>query len=133
MKLEIVTPAKTINEEQVDFVGLESSDGSFGVLNGHMPLIAELKLAPLYYDKSGKRSYVAVMGGAVRVLNDIVTVVTEDAERAVEIDALKARKEKEDAEAYLTKKTEIIDVLKAEVQLRRALAKLKTVEVSKRM
>jgi F0F1-type ATP synthase epsilon subunit len=46
---------------------------------------------------------------------------------------LKAKKEKEDAEAYLSRKTEITDMIKAEVQLRKALVRLKVVEVSKRI
>ena len=133
MKLEIITPRKTIKEENVDFVSMEGPEGSFGVLPGHTPLLAELSLAPLHYIKGDKRDVVAVMGGVLRALSDAVTIVTEDAERAIEIDALKAKKEKEDAEAYLTRKTEITDMIKAEIQLRRALVRLKAVEVSKRI
>jgi len=133
MKLEIITPRKTIKEENVIFVGMEGPEGSFGILPGHTPLLAELSLAPLHYVKGDKRDVVAVMGGVAKVLSDTVTIVTEDAERAVEIDALKAKKEKEDAEAYLTRKTEIADMIKAEIQLRKALLRLKVVEVSKRI
>ncbi len=133
MKLEIVTPEKTIKEENVDFVSMEGIDGSFGVLPGHIPLLAELKVAPLYFRKESGTEFVAVMGGIARVMSDVVTIVTDGAERAVEIDVLKAKKEKEAAEAYLTRKTEITDMIKAEAQLRKALVKLKVVEVSKRI
>jgi len=133
MKLEIITPNKSIKEEKVDFVSMEGTEGSFGVLPGHTPLLAELKIAPLHYVKDDKKEFVAVMGGIVRVLPDCVMITTEDAERAVEIDVLKAHKEKADAEAYLTKKVEITDMIKAEAQLRKALVRLKVVEVSKRI
>ena len=133
MKLEIITPKKTIREEGIDFVSMEGADGSFGVLPGHMPLLAELKIAPLIVTKGKENEFVAVMGGVARVLSDVVTIVTDDAEEAMEIDILKAKKEKEDAEAYLSRKTEITDMIKAEVQLRKALVRLKVVEVSKRI
>jgi F-type H+-transporting ATPase subunit epsilon len=133
MKLEIVTPRKTIQEENVDFVSMEGQDGSFGVLPGHMPLLSQLKIAPLYFRKGERTEFVAVMGGAVKVLSDTVTVVTDDAERAIEIDVLTARKEKEDAEAFLSRKAEIKDMILAEAQLRKALVRLKVAEVSKRI
>lgn len=133
MKLEIITPTKVIREDSVDHVALEGPDGWFGILNDHMPMLADIGIAPLYYEKGDEQEYVAVMGGAIRVLGNTVTVISEEAERAMDIDALVAKKEKETAEAYLTKKTEITDMIKAEVQLRKALLKLKVVEVSKRI
>ena len=133
MNREIVTPKKSMTEEKVDFISLEGEDGSFGILKGHNPMLASIKIAPVFYDRSGKREYIAVMGGVVRVLDNTVTIVTEDAERAVEIDELIAKKEKDAAEAYLTRKTEITDMVKVEVQLRKALVRLKVVQTSKRI
>ncbi len=133
MKLEIITPKKTIKEENVSFVSMDGPDGSFGVLPGHTPLLAQLGMAPLHYVKGNERDAVAVMGGVARVLSDAVTIVTDDAERAIEIDVLKAKKEKEDAEAYLSRKAEITDMIKAEIQLRKALVKLKVADIGKRI
>lgn len=132
MKLNIVTPKQSITDEKVEQVIVESSGGSMGILPDHMPVLAEIKASPLLFDSGGKREYVAIMDGVMMVLNNTITIVCDDAEKAVEIDELKARKEKEDAEAYLTKKTEVEETIKAEVQLQRALARLRTVEVSKR-
>jgi len=133
MKLDIITSKKCINVDNVDFISMDGPDGSFGILPGHMPLLAELKIAPLLFRKGQATEFVAVMGGIVRVLSDVVTIVTDDAERATEIDILKAKKEKEDAEAYLSRKAEITDMIKAEAELRKALVRLKVVEVSKRI
>ena len=130
MNLEIVTPQKVIKEEGLDVVSLESTEGSLGILPGHIPLLAQLKIAPLYFVKNKRRDYIAVMGGIVRVMSDTVSIVTEDAERATEIDVLTAKKEKEAAEAYLAKKVEISEMVKAEVALRRALVRLKVAEES---
>jgi len=133
MKIEIVTPKSTINEDGVDFVSMESIDGSLGILPGHMPLFAELKISALHYKKENRTEVIAVMGGVARVHKDTITIITDDAERSVEIDVLRAHKEKADAEAYLSKKAEIVDMLKAEIQLRKALVRLKVAELSKRI
>jgi len=132
MRLEIVTPKKMIQEEGVDFITMEGTGGSFGVLPGHTPLLAELKIAPLSYIKQKKKEFIAVMGGVARVMKDRVMIVTDDAETAVEINILAANKEKEDAEAYLSRKTEIKDMIKAESQLRKALVRIKVAEVNKK-
>jgi F-type H+-transporting ATPase subunit epsilon len=132
MRLEIVTPKKTIQEEGVDLVTMEGVGGSFGVLPGHTPLLAELKIAPLSYIKQKKKEFIAVMGGVARVLKDQILIVTDDTETAMEINILAARKEKEDAEAYLSRKTEIKDMIKAESQLRKALVRIKVAEVNKK-
>ncbi len=128
MDLEIITPQKVLREEKLDVVSLESTEGSLGILPGHIALLAQLKIAPLYFLRDKKKEYIAVMGGFVRVVRDVVTIVTEDAERAVEIDMLKAKKDKENAEAYLAKKAEISEMVKAEIALRRALVRLKVAE-----
>ena len=132
MRLEIVTPKKIIQEEGVDLVSMEGTGGSLGILPGHTPLFAELKIAPLSYMKQKKKEFVAVMGGVARVSSNSVTIVTEDAETAVEINILAAKKEKEDAEAYLSRKMEIKDMIKAESQLHKALVRLKVAEVEKK-
>jgi F-type H+-transporting ATPase subunit epsilon len=133
MKLDIVTPQKVISEDAVTLVSLESVEGSLSILPGHVPLLAKLKVAPLFYQKTDKKEFVAVMGGFVKVNADKITIIADDAERAVEIDVLKAHKEREEAQAELTKKAEISDMIKAEVQLRRALVRIKVSEETKKI
>jgi F-type H+-transporting ATPase subunit epsilon len=96
-------------------------------------MLAKLKVAPLYFHKGDKKEFVAVMGGFVKILHDKITIIAEDAQRAVEIDVLKAHKEREEAQAELSKKAEVADLIKAEVQLRRALVRLKVHEETKKI
>ena len=74
MKLNIVTPRQSIADENVEQVIVESSGGSMGILPDHMPVLAELKAAPLLFDSGGKREFVAVMGGVMMVLNNTITI-----------------------------------------------------------
>lgn len=43
MHLEIITPEKIIYKGVVDLINLPGSDGSFGILKDHAPIVATLK------------------------------------------------------------------------------------------
>ena len=49
LTLEIVTPDRSLVTEQVDEVELPGSEGYFGVLPGHSPLLASLQVGELWY------------------------------------------------------------------------------------
>lgn len=78
MKLEIITPDKKIYEGTVKSAVFCGSDGSFGVLSNHAPMIATLKAGniDIVEDSNNKQSF-AVKGGVVEVLKNSVIVLAE--------------------------------------------------------
>jgi F-type H+-transporting ATPase subunit epsilon len=93
----VVTPEKTLFDEWVDFVALPLFDGEVGILPGHTPLIGRLGFGELR-TKTGevvKRYFVD--GGFVQVRANVVTVLTNRAVPAQELDATAAAKELEAA------------------------------------
>jgi F-type H+-transporting ATPase subunit epsilon len=96
--LEIVTPDRSIVNEQVDEIQLPGSEGYFGVLPGHTPLLATLQVGELWYRSGQDKHYLAVAFGFVEVLPDRVTVLAQIAERAEEIDISRAEAAKQRAE-----------------------------------
>ena len=63
-KLEIVTPEKTIYSGQVRHVQAPGSEGSFGVLSGHVPFLTSLSIGLLRIDEDGGDQVdMAVSGG----------------------------------------------------------------------
>jgi F-type H+-transporting ATPase subunit epsilon len=91
LELEVVTPDREVVRESVAEVQVPGREGYLGILPGHTPLLSELGIGALSYQKGGQRVYVAVLGGVVEVLADHVTVLADNAERAEEIDVEKAR------------------------------------------
>jgi F-type H+-transporting ATPase subunit epsilon len=77
--LTLVTRDKKILEEWVDEVVLPGQIGEFGVLPGHTPLLALLKVGDLSYKIGSKVSGVVISWGVAEVLPDRVIVVVEDA------------------------------------------------------
>lgn len=78
MKLEIITPDKKLFEGEVKSVVFPGSEGSFGVLNDHAPMIATLKTGKveLTEENNTKHSF-DVKGGVVEVLKNKVIVLAE--------------------------------------------------------
>jgi len=101
LKLEIVTPEKKVLDESVDFVTVPTASGEAGILPNHAPLISALKPGILSYSNKGTTERLAVSGGFVEVSSNIVSVLTDTAETAGEIDADAARAEREAAEKSL--------------------------------
>jgi F-type H+-transporting ATPase subunit epsilon len=101
LKLEIVTPEKRVFDADVDSVTVPTATGEAGILPNHAPLISALKPGILAYSNKGTVERLAVAGGFVEVSNNRVSVLTDTAESATEIDTTTARADKESAEREL--------------------------------
>jgi F-type H+-transporting ATPase subunit epsilon len=124
LKLEIVTPERLLFYEEVDEVTVPGVEGYLGILPGHAPLLAELKIGEISYRQGDKRGYLFCSWGFVEVLPDRVSVLAEVAERPEEIDVTRAQSAKERAEKRLKSKDTDIDFERARISLQRAVSRL---------
>ena len=86
LQLDIVTPEKRVLSETVDSVVLPGTEGEFGVLPMHVPLVTTLKPGELVYSKDGKAEHFAIGTGFVEVTGTSVAVLTDMAMEAADID-----------------------------------------------
>jgi F-type H+-transporting ATPase subunit epsilon len=105
LRLEIVTPDRALVTEQVDEVELPGSEGYFGVLPGHTPLLASLSVGELWYRVGQEKHFLSLAFGFAEVLPERVTVLAQIAERAQDIDLERAERAKQRAQERLTKAT----------------------------
>ena len=124
IQLSIVTPERSLVNQQVDELQIPGAEGYLGVLPGHAPLFTELKVGELSYRKGSTWTSLAVAWGFAEVLPDQVRVLAETAERASEIDLERATRAKERAEQRLNKGGQEIDYERALVALQRALIRI---------
>ena len=103
LTLEVVTPDRSVVTERVDEVEIPGADGYFGVLPGHAPLLAMLKVGELWYRQGSEKHYLAVAFGFVEVLPDRVTILAQVAERPQDIDVERAERAKRRAEEALAR------------------------------
>src|SRR5438045_3477800 len=101
-KLSVVAPDRSVVEEDVSSVVAPGTEGYFGVLVGHSPLIAALKPGLVeYLDAANARRYVYVGGGFAEVRGDRVTILADEAAPATEIDLSEAEHRLDEARKAL--------------------------------
>ena len=124
LTLEVVTPDRAIIKEQVDEVVLPGSEGSFGVLPGHAPLLATLQVGEMWYRKGQETHYLVIAFGFVEVLPDKVTVLAHIAEKAEEIDLTRAEAAKARAEQRISNPQAAHDFERARIAMMKSLVRL---------
>ena len=122
--LQIVTPDRLIVQEQVDEVEIPGSEGYFGVLPGHTPLLASLAVGELWYRKGQEKLYLSLAFGFAEVLPDRVTILARLAERAEDIDVERAEEARRRAEQRLSQSASDFDYERARVALTKSLMRL---------
>jgi F-type H+-transporting ATPase subunit epsilon len=123
LDLQIVTPDRLVVQARVDEVQVPGSEGYFGVLPGHTPMLASLAVGELWYRQGQEKTYLAIASGFAEVLPDRVTILAKLAERADEIDAERAEAARHRAEERLTNKSDV-DYERARAALAKALTRL---------
>ena len=125
LKLEIVTPEAKIFSGDVEIVQLTGSDGEMGILPGHMLLMTGLEPGEIMMRINGKASYLAVGEGFVQITHDKVSILTDMAIAADNIDEAKAQEALQRAQARLAQKLSDEDASMVQASLVHATAQLK--------
>jgi len=123
IELQIVTPDRLIVKEQVDEVEIPGTEGYFGVLPGHTPMLASLAVGEMWYRKGQEKTFLSLAYGFAEVLPDRVTILATLAERAEDIDVARAEEAKRRAEQRLQQAKDV-DYERARVALVKSLARL---------
>lgn len=127
-KLLVNTPDRVLYQEDVDMVELTTSEGEIGIYAEHIPLTAVLMPCVMVIHKDRDIKKAAVHGGIVEILKDKVTVLAEVAEWPSEIDVNRANEARIRAERRLAGNEGNINVMRAELALKRSLARLNAVD-----
>ena len=91
IQLEIVTPTGVALRTAVTEVTVPSVAGEFGVLPGHVPVLAALRSGTVGYKEGGGDHKVAVGPGFVEIANDKANLLTEKFARREDIDVVQTR------------------------------------------
>lgn len=130
IKLEIVSPDKTVYAADINMLIVRSTVGELGILPHHAPLVTGLVPHAMRVKIGDTESLIAVAGGFMEVQPEKITVLASAAELPVEIDVLRAQKAYDRAKKRLEDwksgvQTEPpIDNRRAEIALKRAMARL---------
>ena len=122
LHVEVVSPERILWTGDADRVIARTiGGGDIAFLTGHAPFVGALDIHPVrVHSEDGSEEHIAVHGGFVEVSNDRVTVLSDVAEVASQIDVERARAAQERAEAALRAESDV----EAEAALRRAQVRI---------
>ena len=125
INLEIVTPDRIFFRGQVQSITVPGIEGYLGILPGHAPLLAELRIGVISYRlATDEEQRLFCSWGFVEVLPDRVSVLAEIVEKPEEIDVERARLKQEEAERLLHSKSSDVNYEEAMLSLEKATTRL---------
>jgi F-type H+-transporting ATPase subunit epsilon len=125
LKLEIVTPEGKAYSEDVDMVTLPGSEGEMGIYPQHVPLMTQIAAGELGVRKGGQDFFLAVGEGFVEITGDHVTILTDMAIQAGDIDERKAEEARKRAEERLRERLSGEEEAVVKAALHHSLAQIK--------
>ena len=125
LKLEIVTPEAKVYSEDVDMVTLPGVEGEMGIFPMHVPLMTQLTAGEVGVRKGSQDFFLAVGEGFVEITGEKVSILTDMAIKAENIDEAKAEEARKRAEARLAEKVDDEEVAAVKASLAQSLAQLK--------
>jgi F-type H+-transporting ATPase subunit epsilon len=102
----VVSPERTLYDQPAEFVALTLFDGEIGVAAGHTPLIGRLGYGEMRIRRDDSVDCFYIEGGFVEVINDVVSVLTQRAVPAAEVDEAVVREQMATAQSRPAKTVE---------------------------
>lgn len=116
IQLEVVTPKGMALSKEVEEVIAPSVEGQFGVLSGHLPLLAALATGLVQYRLDGELHEVAVGTGFVEINDDHALVLTDRFAFKDDVDVLHVRERLKEVDVELEGwQGELLDVHRLEL------------------
>lgn len=125
MNLKIITQEKVVFDSDVDEIYTRGVDGEFGILKGHVPIMAALDIGVTRVKINNETKAFTTMGGVLQFKDEECLILTTLAEPGEEIDEIRARESLERGRRLLKEANAKIDSKRAEASIARAKARLK--------
>ncbi|MCB1554803.1 MAG: F0F1 ATP synthase subunit epsilon [Xanthomonadales bacterium] len=129
IRCDIVSAEQEIFHGVAEMIIATGEMGELGIAPRHAPLITRLKPGQVrVIQPGGDEQFFYVSGGILEVQPQVVTILTDTAVRADDLDEAAAKKAKEEAERVLANRSEAHDLEEAQQQLMQATAQLQALE-----
>ena len=130
VQLDVVSAEESIFSGEAEFVVAPAKMGEVGIYPNHAPMITTLKSGSLKIKLADKKEehLIYVSGGILEVQPGIITVLSDTAIRAKDLDENKAAAAKKAAEEAMKNKKSDIDYAKAQAELAEAMAQIQAIE-----
>ncbi len=126
-KLTVYCSDKIFFNDQCSSLIIPTPDGEMGILPNHENMVVAIVSGEMHI-KLGEEEWLtaAVSNGFAEVMDNIVSVIVDTAEKPEDIDILRAKEAKERAEESLRQQQSIREFYSSQAALARAITRLKT-------
>lgn len=129
IRCDIVSAEEEIFHGVAEMIIATGEMGELGIAPRHAPLITRLKPGQVRVILAGgEEQFFYVSGGILEVQPQVVTILTDTAVRAADLDEAAAKKAKEEAERAIANRSDATDIEDAQRQLMEATAQLQALE-----
>lgn len=125
LHLKVVTPEKLLVDEEVSQVNVSTETGEIGILPHHANLMARLTPGELVIKRNGKVDSLAVGDGFLQITDNTLTIMTDLATYATDIDERAVEDAKKRAEQALTQTLSDEEYAETLANLEKSLAQLR--------
>lgn len=127
LHVDIVSAEEELYSGSAATVSVTAELGELGVTPGHTPLLTRLAPGDVRVVlENGEEEIVYISGGMLEIQPDIVTILSDTAIRARDIDEAAAMEAKRQAEERIAQQKDEYDFARARAELAQALAQLRT-------
>jgi F-type H+-transporting ATPase subunit epsilon len=125
IQFELVSPERLLVSEPVEMVVVPGSEGDFGVLPGHAPLVSTVRPGVIaVYEGNQVAQRIFVAGGFAEVTGERCTVLAEQAMPVADIDRAAAEEEIRNAREDLAEGKDEAERARIEARIAAGEAKL---------
>jgi F-type H+-transporting ATPase subunit epsilon len=126
INFKIATPERVVFKDEVDQITLPTKIGEITILPNHIPLISVLAPGEIKVRRGNSNFAMSVSGGFIEVQAEKVIVLADTAERAEEIDIIRAEEAKKRAqEAMSQKNMDAIEFAALAAQIEKEMARIR--------
>ena len=129
MHLDIVSAEKELFSGRAEIVIAPAIMGEVGIHARHTPMLTPLKPGEVKITKQGgEEEFIYVSGGMMEVQPSIVTILSDTAVRAQDLDEAAAMEAKQAAEEAISNREGDMEIAEAQSKLLEAVAQLRMIE-----
>lgn len=130
LNLRVMAPNRIVWNSEIQEIILSTNSGQIGILPNHAPLLTALDIGIVKIRLKEQWSTMALMGGFAMIENNQMTILVNEAEKALEIDSQEAQDTFRKAKTNLAQAVGKKQIIEANLAFKRAKVRLEAVNIN---
>nr|YP_009668233.1 ATP synthase CF1 epsilon subunit [Bazzania praerupta]QCW59008.1 ATP synthase CF1 epsilon subunit [Bazzania praerupta] len=125
-----MAPNRIVWNSEIQEIILSTNSGQIGILPNHAPLLTALDIGIVKIRLKEQWSTMALMGGFAMIENNQMTILVNEAEKAIEINLQEAQDTFRKAKSDLAQAEGKKQIIEANLAFKRARARLEAIDIN---